>query len=155
MIYDGGFRRRSPFPSRYILLHSPPISQGTSRMLPSWCAARFMSGYELQAARQLDFTAYEDGLRAFCPLHRREWVHHGTKHTRLFPMLIGYAFVELHRLDPFRWHDVASQKGFLGFIGGAIPDPIRPHLIERLIDGASAEWEITLDPREEDAPTFN
>src|SRR5947207_14828544 len=84
---------------------------------------------EYAAARAVDAS----GCRAFCPVAYRRWVTRGVKHEQLVPVLSGYVFVEMESGDPHRWHEVAGQRGFYRFIGGAEPQPMRREAVEDLI----------------------
>jgi transcription antitermination factor NusG len=107
----------------------------------AWFAARFLSGYELAAAHKADHG--EPGARGFCPIEYRRWFHRGKYHERIYPVLAGYAFIEMAKGDIVRWHEVAALKGFYGFIGGAVPVPARAGVgagVEALIARSTDDW---------------
>ena len=111
-------------------------------MTVSWFAARFMSGYELSAA-----IAINHEQRSFCPVERRRWINKGTRHEKLYPILTGYVFIEMHIGDAYRWYEAKDQRGFLGFIGSMLaPAPIRAGIVEDLMARADPQtWEMEFE----------
>lgn len=109
----------------------------------AWFVARFLSGYEEPAARALD--RGEPGARSFCPLETRRWQHRGRQLERCVPVLSGYVFVEMTRNDVYRWHGAAEQPGFLGFIGGELPQPALDGRVEDLLSRVTETWLLELD----------
>lgn len=78
-------------------------------------------------------------------MEKRSWIHQGRSQTRFVASISGYIFIEYY--DVYRYYEVASQPGFVGFIGGGHnPDPIRSQVVEDLIIRASSDedslWEI-------------
>ncbi len=104
----------------------------------AWYAARFLLGTEHAAALRVDHQA--PGARGFCPLEHRRWVYRGNHQERRVPVLAGYVFVEMRQPDPARWHEVADNKGFYGFIGGQEPAPDRSGIVEALFARSTEEW---------------
>lgn len=97
---------------------------------------------EYAAARAVDAS----GCRAFCPVAYRRWVSRGVKHEQLVTVLSGYVFVEMESGDPYRWHEVARQRGFYRFIGGTEPQPMRRKAVEDLIVRSTDEWIMEAKP---------
>jgi transcription antitermination factor NusG len=117
----------------------------------SWHVAQFFYGHEHAAARAVGGWLFNqvtqsweltspDVPRAFCPVMYRRWVTRGAKHEQLVPVLSGYVFLEMELGDPHRWHEVAAQRGFHGFIGGEVPQPCRSSVIEALMARSTDEW---------------
>lgn len=113
----------------------------------AWFVARFLSGYEEAAARGLDLGKV--GARGFCPLETRRWEHRGKHLERRVAVLAGYVFVEMARFDAYRWHDAAGQPGFLGFIGGELPQPVLDGRVEDMLIRSDYEWTLSLEPLKE------
>lgn len=118
-----------------------------------WTVARFWIGRELEAARRVN-----GETRAFCPVHRRRFVLHNTKHEILTPVLPGNVFIEMDLgFHGYRYHEVAALSGFLGFIGGGLsPQHVETKEINALLVGMrgrlpgaavhdDADWEIELE----------
>ena len=117
-----------------------------------WYAARFRSGEEAAAARAL-CNGTVGALVGFCPLVRLRWTHRGSRQERLMPVMAGYVFVEMppptgSLTSPYayRWQEVATQHGFLGFVGGDRPQPARRAEVEDLVVRACPEtWEMAFE----------
>ncbi len=118
----------------------------------AWYAARFRSGEEASAAREL-CNGTVGALAGFCPLVRVRWVNRGVRHERLMPVMAGYAFVEMPMLShavgsPYahRWREVAVRRGFLGFVGGDVPQQADRREVNGLVARACPEtWEMIFE----------
>lgn len=113
----------------------------------AWFVARFYHGFEEKAARAVDGEA----ARGFCPIEVRSWVARGKRHELEVPVLPGYVFVEMQRGDPYRWHEVARRPGFLGFIGGAWPEPALDGRIDDLVARSTEDWRLELSALSENS----